>query len=834
MESIRRIGWFGLFIIVCMSIVPGSFGRPRLALPPIPEGQLASWRFNGSLEPDSPVMLSSNLKTVESWSGYALEMTGTESRSFTVSSAFAGKDAGTIRFWFAPNWSSGAGPGGEARLLEFGEWNLTRAQAHGSLSISPQGTAIRFFVLSGTESVQIFRTSIDWCAGEWHQVAISWSSSGVVLHVDGKEAAEGLGVVLFPPAALGAASGFCLGSDVNGNHLAQGQFEELTSFARVCSDSELEEDFQRNATLAALGSITPEEEKAMFAAMAESAAQSSLGPESMGESSNDGCGIWLHIDPEPNDAVKLTLHNTTPGQPYEIWSTPTLASPTWALEQTVNGDAGQNYTQRTILKNGRATLFFIVGRPSYILGSNYRGLAFDYNSAQSVPDTMGAIGPNHFIEVLNDGHTPNEPGAMGLFSKSGVLIENVQTDDFFAVAGHQPLQTQDSRILYDPASARWIACTVDIPTDDIVIAISTSANPENLTSAWTRYAVVATWVPPGLSHFVRCDHPTLAVDANGIYVSVTQFDHDWDPNPCVAFGCRGHTIIALQKSKLFGEGIFDPKTKRVWLDELFARVIQPAVNFDSSPMGGYTWFLTKTLPQQNPYRAGEVMYRRLVWENGELAWVGSWAALSDPSYLNYYDFEARDPNNPFTVPSLGGGVHLRHNPSGVLTAVIRDGVLWTCQPVGLDGADGDYDGDATGNSVDRTGAQWLKLQLGTPVTLTSHGRIFDSCPSSPYYYYFPSMMVNSRGDMLVGFSASKATTYIGAYYSWRLADGSTPNKPFLIGEGVGIFGDSRFGDYSHTTVDPSDGLTFWTVQEYSADPIVTAWGTWIGKIRPLP
>ena len=42
---------------------------------------------------------------------------------------------------------------------------------------------------------------------------------------------------------------------------------------------------------------------------------------------------------------------------------------------------------------------------------------------------------------------------------------------------------------------------------------------------------------------------------------------------------------------------------------------------------------------------------------------------------------------------------------------IRSGYLWTCSHVGLDGAGGDYDGDETGTAVDRSGAQWAKLQL---------------------------------------------------------------------------------------------------------------------------
>jgi hypothetical protein len=44
-------------------------------------------------------------------------------------------------------------------------------------------------------------------------------------------------------------------------------------------------------------------------------------------------------------------------------------------------------------------------------------------------------------------------------------------------------------------------------------------------------------------------------------------------------------------------------------------------------------------------------------------------------------------------------------------------------------------------------------------------------------------------------------------------------------------GSVRWGDYSATVVDPSDDLTFWTLQEYAetdvgSGPSDDRWGTW--------
>jgi|SRR6266404_1648071 len=134
----------------------------------------------------------------------------------------------------------------------------------------------------------------------------------------------------------------------------------------------------------------------------------------------------------------------------------------------------------------------------------------------------------------------------------------------------------------------------------------------------------------------------------------------------------------------------------------------------------------------------------------------------------------------------------------------------------------------------RTGCQWFKLQISTngqSLSISAHDRVYDGASSNPNYYYTPSLMVNSSGDMVMAFSGSRTTEHIGTFYTGRLANGTTPVKPILIQAGRDYFGDARWGDYSYTSLDP-DGLTFWTVQQYSELYLdKPPWGTWIGKIK---
>jgi len=172
---------------------------------------------------------------------------------------------------------------------------------------------------------------------------------------------------------------------------------------------------------------------------------------------------------------------------------------------------------------------------------------------------------------------------------------------------------------------------------------------------------------------------------------------------------------------------------------------------------------------------------------------------------------------------------------------IRNGFLWTCQAIGLSGTNGIYVGNETGTNVDRSGVQWLRLRVdaaGGTLNYNTHGRVYDRAVTNGHYYYFPSLMVNCAGDIVMGFSGSSATNYISAYYSWRLAGGSTLATPKLIRAGVTNYAiGNRWGDYSATTLDPADDWSFWTVQEYPGpvvDPLDLHWKTVISKIRPFP
>lgn len=551
----------------------------------------------------------------------------------------------------------------------------------------------------------------------------------------------------------------------------------------------------------------------------------------------DGCGLSLGIS-LTNNLVMVTLNNTRQGQTYSIWSTEdlTVAVTNWTLETNVLGGVG-NVTQTIIPMNQRTNLFLSASEArDYVTNMVFPG-SNETNTGRTVPpDTMGAVGPNHFVELLNGSGTNS---AIAVYDKSGNLVSQTSMTNFFAVSvnttNYPTGNMTDPRILFDSQSQRWVASAIEQSPNIAILAVSDDDSPTNLAGGWQKYLL------PVDRGYGAPDYDTLGLDDNGIYLSVLQLNGT----------NAGHTIVAVKKPEIYnGTNL---STRIEVTNDLTSWTIQPAVNFDGVPTNGYAWFVAKGPPDAGTnYQGGPVLFRRLQWQGTNAAWADTnWVEVSNPgaAYQDYYELAGTNfssfPNAGVTGPQLGttNGIDLFLIGSRLMMATVHNGFLWTCQTVGLSGTNGTYIGDASGTNVDRSGAQWLAFEISpdnTTLTLINHGRIFDPAPTNNFWYYFPSLAVNCPGDMVMGFSGSSPTNYIGAFYTWRLANGLTLGAPGMLQSGTTNFDNNLWGDYSATTLDPTDDWSFWTVQEYATPLLGPAgrpsrdWATVIARVRPSP
>ena len=111
---------------------------------------------------------------------------------------------------------------------------------------------------------------------------------------------------------------------------------------------------------------------------------------------------------------------------------------------------------------------------------------------------------------------------------------------------------------------------------------------------------------------------------------------------------------------------------------------------------------------------------------------------------------------------------------------------------------------------------WYRINPGTG-TVQSQGRIND--PSR--WYYYPSVAVNKDNVAAIGFSGSSTAEFVGGYYTLIQPSTGTAEPVVQLKAGEATYfkifsgTENRWGDFSATSVDPTDDTSFWTLQEYA-------------------
>jgi hypothetical protein len=133
-----------------------------------------------------------------------------------------------------------------------------------------------------------------------------------------------------------------------------------------------------------------------------------------------------------------------------------------------------------------------------------------------------------------------------------------------------------------------------------------------------------------------------------------------------------------------------------------------------------------------------------------------------------------------------------------------------------------YETMVTNQSVEATpgvaGVRWYEIRRnGSTYSIYQQGTF---APGDGVHRWMGSIAMDKKGDMSLGYSVVNGTdVFPGIRYTGRLA-GDTLGE-MTLGEGTIIDGtgvqrttNSRWGDYTDMTVDPTDDCTFWYVNEY--------------------
>ena len=443
------------------------------------------------------------------------------------------------------------------------------------------------------------------------------------------------------------------------------------------------------------------------------------------------------------------------------------------------------------------------------------------------PDTNGDVGPNHYVQTVNTGFR--------VFDKSGNPLTPFTTyNSFFAPLGtSNPCGNNqndgDPIAFYDQIADRWVLSDFAFPSfpgNSFWQCIGVSQTPDPVAGPWNLYALQ---VDPANPAFLG-DYPKFAQWNNpqpgGAYhLTVNLF------NPSF----QGVRVFALDRGSMLGGGP--------------ANAI--AFTLSAADVGASYSFVAATFRTGNPPPAGRDEFVlaidspatggvTLTQVHGRLFHVDFAVPANStfgvgPNHLPNAEITVNGFVDAFTdtttllVPQQGGQPPLDTLGDKIMTPVVyqnRGGTesLWADQTIILNYPNGPtavrwYQFNVTGGTFPATPVQQQDWSNG----------------NDGLWRFMPSIAVDQNGNMAIGYSTSSANDFPGIRYAGRFAS-DPPNDlgqgeaTMFDGTGSQTSASGRWGDYSMTTIDPADNVSFWHTNEYYVETGIS-WSTRVGKFQ---
>ena len=440
------------------------------------------------------------------------------------------------------------------------------------------------------------------------------------------------------------------------------------------------------------------------------------------------------------------------------------------------------------------------------------------------PDTMGAVGIDKVFTNVNNNYRVHDKA-------TGAPLSTVSIDTFWASTGATGVF--DPRIQYDPYQGRWLLSAVanaGTANSSVLVGISDTSNPQG---TYTLYRVV-----------VGCAAGAAGCNAGGEWADFPMlgFNKNW-----IAIGWNQFTISAnaFVGGKML---VLDYPTARAGTaaGTIFTNA-SAATGFCMHPVTTFSP-TEATLYVPTHQQSGGALYRlhRITGTPAAAAFTldatarvrpgGGWTQPGGDNLPQQCVPGVSIPTQ--TCPATPRGLEasdsfIRSN------AVFRNGLVYYPQAIAL---------PAGGLTVaSRFAAQWTALNPDG--TFNTGGRVEDATAqifNGGKHYSYPSLSVNKNNDILLGFSEFESDDYVDAGYTLRLGTDAagTMRDPVIYKEGEDYYQKTfsgtrnRWGDYSHTVVDPVNDRDLWTIEEYAQPRVGTTgqgsndsrWGTWWAKV----
>lgn len=418
---------------------------------------------------------------------------------------------------------------------------------------------------------------------------------------------------------------------------------------------------------------------------------------------------------------------------------------------------------------------------------NFNGGGF---SGVNPPDTVGDVGPLHYIQTINFG----SGSQIRIYDKvTGTLVAGPIAMDSLGAPAPCTSGLGDPIALWDQLANRWLLSEFSGSGNRMCVYISQTPDP--IAGGWFGYAMQAPQFP---------DYPKYGVWPDAYYVGTNE-------STAAAY--------AMDRSQML---IGAPATMQRF-------TVQPPLLF------GFEGIQPSDADGAVPPPAG---VPGMFWRHRDSESHGT---PGGPDTVQYYEFHvdfATPANSTFTGPidivvsefdsNLCGLVSFNCFPqpgTGVTLDPLREPVMHRAQYRNRGTHEvvvGSFVIDTTGTNVG--GVRWFEMRRSGagPFTLFQEGTISPDTTNR----WMSSIAMDGTGNIAVGYNVTSSSVFPGLRYTGRV---STDPPGFMAPEQIIVDGtasntSNRYGDYSSLNVDPVNECTFWWTGEYNAA------GTWSTRV----
>jgi hypothetical protein len=453
------------------------------------------------------------------------------------------------------------------------------------------------------------------------------------------------------------------------------------------------------------------------------------------------------------------------------------------------------------------------------------------------PDTMGAVGTTQYVQLIN--------GGFGVYSKATGAALVVKSDNDFWTAAGGTATNGDPRVMFNASTNRWVALgfggTVNGGIPNIQIAVS---DTDDALGGW-KSTTFTGYNPSNLFRPIA-DYPTMAMDANALYIGTNNFAGSTAQG---VQSFRGTTLNVIPLSSLFDAG--GPSATGLKQFENFFNTPGQTNSFAGFAIQGVNSSEASTTGNIFTTSATDYAVQRYDVLNTGTAGASLTAVqtLANGSYTGLCggtNCAGRQPGQAGTGSAAAGLRNIDTLDDRISSSVFEvNGRIYAVQTV-----------MKAGN--DHTQVRYYVIDSATNAIL-DQGEIGDNT----YDYYQGSLAVNDQGKVVISYNRSGgiATGTDGRISIFAQAF-ETKSNGKLVAKGNSLLlkqsltggylngnteasgspaGRQRWGDYSSTTLDPLDNNLFWVIGEFAREANTPAngypsgtgfsrWGTYIAAL----